>query len=226
MLSRFSFSVVLVAALLMLLPLASAQDAEKDTDKDGLTDAQEKILGSHPDQAEEFKLLNKDGLESEARRKKPTYDATKDILTFEYCHVGEERHMWRVTFAEPFRPEDSVLHFYVDADADKKTGRKKVGNEYMLTIDGGKARLAVYTPEGKGSGGPAPAVVMTDNAVIMSADVKLSRDDKGIRYSIRVLCHTRKARRDEPAKMYDGISWISVEGFPVRPGTVPQRPRK
>ena len=215
----FSRLVALVVIMLVVAPNARSQDK----DADGLTDEQEKVLGSHVDKPEQFKLIAENPVRPEKNRR-PTYDGSKDLVKVEFCHVGEDRYLWRVTMAEAPNLKDTVLHLYLDADSDKTTGRKDRGNEYMASVVGGKGQCLQYAPDGKLSTGPKVVYVVQGNAVIMSSDVKLGRDDKGIRYSIDVLCHNI-AKPGEKTKMSDYLK-LMVKEFPVRPGTVPERVKK
>ena len=188
-----------------------------DRDRDGLSDKGEEILGTHPDKPDAFRVIIRDRVESEKRRKAKGYDPTKDFVTVEFCHAGEDRYVWRTTFAEAPRPKDTVLHLYVDADADSATGRKgspnaaSTGTEYMVTMAAGGARATCYTPEGGRAPNVAAAYVVQGKTLTMSADLTLGRDDKGIRYALYVLCHTAVKR----PTMSDSAGKIALSGLPV-----------
>ena len=171
-----------------------------------------------------------DGLESEANRAKPNYDATKDVLSVEFGHVAENRYLWRWTVAENARPEDTVFHLYVDADADNTTGRKTSpgapnhGTDYMVTVAGGSPRITAYAPDGNTLPGPPLTYVVEGNQIILSCDIDLARDNDGIKFGLYMLCHTSTGSGDG-RKMSDSSRKIDVRGMPVRPGKKILRPR-
>ena len=208
-------------SILLATAFVSAQQAASDRDGDGIGDRHEEILGTDPDAPDPFQTVFDDGVESDARRARDDYDATKDFTTVEFCHAGDDRYLWRVTFAAPPRLGDTVLHLYVDADADASTGRKgpenapSTGTEYMLSVVGERGTSSYYDPEGNRTTGPLVTHVVQGNTVILSADVDLGRDARGVRYALYVLCHTTTSQSDPSPRMSDSTGKKIIEGVPV-----------
>jgi len=190
-----------------------------DADGDGIWDEHEELLGTDPQLSDRFYPVLEDGSEGAGRDRK-TYDPTKDVLLVEFCHAGGNRYLWRVTLAAPPRLDDTVLHLYVDADADETTGRKvhpgaaNHGTDYMLSVVGGQSRSTRYTPEGGTAPVPPVTCAVQDNQVIVSADIELRHDADGIRYDLYVLCHTL-SEAGRPPSMSDATGKHPVRGIPV-----------
>ncbi len=223
-------SVVCVAVVFALVACSLQSARAADRDGDGISDQHETVLGTDPDRVEELQVVVEDGLESEENRAKSSYDGTKDVLTVEYGHVAEDRHLWRWTVAEPPRPEDTVFHLYIDADADETTGRKvspgapNHGTEYMITVAGGSPRITSYDAEGNSTTGPPLTYVVDGNQVLVLADVPLARDDDGIHFGLYMLCHASSGSGEGPT-MSDSSRKIAVRGMPIRPGKKILRPK-
>jgi hypothetical protein len=201
-------ALVLAVTVLLLWPLVVAYAA--DTDGDGLTDEQEQALGTDPKLPETLTVVSDNGAMPESRRG-PGYDPTKDVVRVEFGHVAENRYLWRTTFAAAPHLEDTVHHYYIDADSDPKTGRAGRGVEYMLSVVAGKPVSTAYTADGKSSGGPAVNFVVAGNTLLVSADCQLARDDRGVTFSMDVLCHTAV----EKPTMSDTVARFTVAGIPV-----------
>ncbi|MGC9318832.1 MAG: hypothetical protein ACP5KN_12445 [Armatimonadota bacterium] len=211
--------------LMGLLTLVIAAPAwPQDADADGILDEHEEALGTNPELPEALQLVHDDGLESEERRQAEGYDPTKDVLTVEFCHVAEDRYLWRTTFVEPPRLENTVHHLYIDADADESTGREGYGVEYMLSLAGGRPWSNHYTADGERSPGPLVSIATEGNRLLVSADCELGRDDNGVRFRMWVLCHTTTEAGEQPA-MSDSTSHFLVEGIPVNDREKIVRPR-
>ena len=168
-----------------------------DHDADGIPASTEELLGTDPNRADSLRQVIDDGLESPDHRRRGGYDATKDVLNVAFCHVAEDRQLWRVTLAETPRMDETVLHLYVDADANSGSGRKGTpkaayyGTDYMLSIVGGRASSSHFHADGTRSSGPAVTYAVQGRSVLVSADVPLARDPAGIRYGLYVLCHSK-----------------------------------
>ncbi len=206
--------------ILLTLPLsAAAQDAQLDTDGDGIRDQHEELLGTDPGAADVFHPVRDDGLESEAARGRDTYDPSKDFTKIEFAHAGQDRYLWRATFAEPPKLADTVFHLYVDADADSTTGRKgaenasSTGTDYMLSVVADRATSSHYDAEGNRITGPPVTFAVDGNTLLVSADVDLGRDENGIRFDLYVLCHTVTSASGEPVRMSDSTGKGPVAGI-------------
>ena len=209
--ARFCLMIVLALSL-----SAIAEDAQRDTDGDGIRDQLEELLGTDPGAPDVFHPIRDDGLESDAARGRDTYDPSKDFTKIEFCHAGEDRYLWRATFAEPPRLADTVFHLYVDSNADATTGRKgsenaaSTGTDYMLSVVGDRANSSHYDAEGNSTTGPPVTFAVDGKTLLVSADVDLGRDENGIRFDLYVLCHTITASGDS-VKMSDSTGKGPVE---------------
>ena len=203
---------------MLALYCSSSFAASADSDGDGVADAHEKVLGTDLTHKDDLRVILDDGLESAKRRAAKGYDPTKDFLTVESAHVAEDRHLWRISFAAAPRPQDTVLHLYVNADANEKTGRpgppggSYTGTEYMLTIAAGRAYSTHYDAAGTRSSGPPVTYVVAGKSIFMSADIPLGRDAKGLRYGLYVLCHTT-TKDGQRAAMSDSSRPTQVAGM-------------
>jgi hypothetical protein len=215
----------IVVILFALLP-GPLLAAEPDTDRDGIDDAQEDILGTDPRSPERLQVILDDGLASAAARARAGYDGSKDFTRVEFCHVGGDRYLWRITFADPPRLADTVLHLYVDADNDASTGRKApagsgiAGTDYMLSVVGDRGSSSAFSPDGRQTPGPVVRHVVSGNTVLLSADVPLGRDADGVRYGMYVLCHTTTAAGSPSPRMSDSSAKFIVAKVPLS-----QRPK-
>ncbi len=224
---RIAWGLLLTFAL---SPAAAMAAGPADGDGDGIADRDEEVLGTEPGAAESFQTVIDEGLESETRRARTGYDPSKDFLTIEFCHVGDDRYLWRATFAGPPKLEDTVFHLYVDADADETTGRKGSpeaayrGTEYMLTVAGGTGHSSHYTPDGLSGAGPPVNFAVEGNRLLISADVDLGRDADGVRYDLYVLCHTVTNSGRSP-RMSDSSAKVPVAGVPLSPRKKRMRPQ-
>ncbi len=226
---RLRFLSVLLVVLATSVRISADENA--DTDGDGVRDRYEEALGTDANHRDALRTVVEDGRESDARRALETYDATKDLSDVEFCHIGDDRYLWRVTFADRPRLDDTVLHLYVDADADSSTGRKgtegaaSTGTEYMLSVVGGRGTSGFYDTEGNRSNGPLVSHAVDGKQVLISADVDLGRDDQGVRYALYVLCHSITTKSGESPRMSDSSGKRVIAGIPVSERKKIMRPR-
>lgn len=200
------------AALAALLLTAAVPALAQDTDGDGISDANEEILGTDPAAPEVFTLVYEDGVEANQGE---NYDPAKDVVTVEFAHVAEDRYLWRTTFAAPPVLENAVHHVYVDADSNLETGRPNgTGTDYMLSMSGGRAWSNHYLPGGdRAPSGPVVYIATEGNTLLTCADVELGRDEQGVRFDMWVLSHTVPEGDPPAAAFTDSTPRFTVEGI-------------
>lgn len=199
----------LMAAMICGLGTAYAQD----TDGDGLSDEVERSLGTDPKLPETLVVVHEPGPVAENKRG-AGYDPTKDVVRVEFGHVAENRYLWRTTFAAAPNLPNTVHHYYIDADNDPKTGREGRGVEYMLSVVGGAGTSSFYAADGTRGTGPAVNFAVVGYSLLVTADCNLGRNERGITFSMNVLCHTTTAAGEQPP-MSKSTAQFKVEGIPV-----------
>ncbi len=213
-------TMVIALVLFLHVPLFAVAD-QPDSDGDGIWDIHEEVLGTDPHHAEVPQTILPDRVESDAARQRPTYDATKDVVDVAMCHVGGDRYLWKVTLVETPRLDDTVLHLYIDADADAATGRKGVagaastGTDYMLSIVRGRGSASYYDAQGIRTAGPHVSFAVQSKSVWITADVDLTRDGSGLRYQLYVLCHAITESGSSVGYMSDSTGKRLITGVPL-----------
>jgi hypothetical protein len=210
---------------LMIVVLAFVPEtvfaAEPAPNRNGIDDDPEEILGIDPQAFDRLQAILDDGLESATVRTRDTYDGSKDFTHVEFCHVGDDRYLWRVTFADPPQLSDTVLHLYVDADHDPATGRKGppgssfAGTDFMLSVVADRGSSSAFSADGRQTTGPAVRHLVRGNAVYLSADLPLGRDASGVRYGLYVLCHTTTTAEHPSPRMSDSSAKVTVANIPL-----------
>jgi hypothetical protein len=215
----------MLAHLCLILTLTLPSAAEQELD---LTKEQKETLGVFLDRPLHWTPVVESPDRSKKEASQARYDASKDVTRVECAHVAEDRWLWRVTMASAARPQDTVLHLYVDADANPATGRKgaaevsSTGTDYMISVVGGLSRASRYDADGKSIAGPAVAHVVVGNQYVIAADVDLAIEGNAARYGLYVLCHTM-SREAQKTTMTDSIPKQTVTGGARQSGKKPQR---
>jgi hypothetical protein len=138
-----------------------------------------------------------------------------DLVLLECSHGGGNRLLWRMTFAQPFVTEGTVLILYLDTDADEGTGRvgKWVqGTDRMLTLVNGESHAQAKSHVGQGClvkcGFQGKTVTFEDDLQILAERIRAMPPEERYRFEwhfrTRVLCHTVVNPQDQ-----DATVWVS-----------------
>jgi len=182
---------------------ALAQDRDADT----IPDAVEEQLATAPDLAEELVVIGEDPVGEGTDREQ--YAPCHDIARVLFGNVAGDRYIWCVEFADDFRPDESGVIFYIDADSDASTGRQQgaEGTEYMLHFSGGQANTTQFAPEGGTESGVPARYVAEGNRLYCTFDLPLDQEEGQSVYRLMFL-----SERKEPHVGVDSIGWLDVKG--------------
>jgi hypothetical protein len=194
-----------VAAVLGIGRLDAASVLQ-DSDGDGLSNDLERLLGTHPAQAEVFVDVMVRPIPAGFA------DPARFVTSVALANAGQDRFVWRVTFGDVYPAEMSLLQLYVDTDNDKTTGRKSHGCEFMLKIVKGQAGITAFGQDGTTFTPESfPSVAVVGRSAYVVFDTVLSGSDASI-HRLQLL-----SERLEPHKGVDSIRYFVASGPPMSP---------
>jgi hypothetical protein len=168
-------SALFIAALLLT---HCAWSLAQDADGDGIPDEVEATLGTNPDAAEQLLLIVED-----ERKEQTAEQAAKnapDIISVSAAHVAADRYLWRIEFADAFRPAGTALLLYLDADNNPNTGRQDSagvkGTDIMYICLSGDCSASIRNPAYQQQSGLDARGVLDGNLLYFCDDLKLATD--------------------------------------------------
>lgn len=172
-----------LAVLCAVLAMAGAEPAPvgADTDRDGVSDEVEEILGMDSAVADEFKVLF---------TRKPRAGRPDSIVEVALANAGGNRFVWRVQFAESYLKDTVGLVLFLDADSDTGTGRKDPGRkwrkvgwqlfdgcELFLRVTGGVGGVKAFDSSGYPVNALLPRAFVDGRYSYLSYDVDLKQEN-------------------------------------------------
>lgn len=132
-----------ICGIVLVCSVAAADDA----DRDGVPDVVEQKIGTPVDAPQQLRrvAVSPDrGLnDQQAAQHAP------DIVDFSACHVGDQRLLLKVTFANQPNFTGATFIIYADMDNDDSTGRVNEhhgGVDVMVTVNGDQLAPSLHNP--------------------------------------------------------------------------------
>lgn len=137
----------------------------------------------------------------------PGLTITKVLFT----NAGGNRFLWRIDFADNYPVDNSNVIFYINTDANEKTGRTNYqGIDLMLWVDNGGTRTSFYTPEGKIIDGPPAFAIIKEKHLFVSIDIDLHQQDNATMVPTRIIAQT-----SQPLKSQSHTPFFELRGAPI-----------
>ena len=199
-------------------PVAEREGAA-DTDRDGIRDHVELVLGMDPNQRDTLQRVFHDPTIEEGDEVQSKRKNVPDMTDVQVGNVAGNRWVWRIDFADVFEDSGANLLVYIDADNDLTTGRQGgatgtdirmnyIGSGLSTTVRNASVCARDRTVRGIAHG----------NSMYFSVDVNLEVDAQGrSRFRMHCLCQMDADRYDS-----DGTGFFDVTGPPIR--DIPKRP--
>lgn len=211
---RSSRLLIVAGWLIATLAVSSQAGRQTDTDRDGLPDNVEELLGTDPNMAEPFKTIQTHKVRAAGPKDAQLpahYTPGLDIKSLAYAPIAPGRHAWRIEFAAPFQADNAMIIIYLNTDNDKKTGRQDIagGIDVMLTYSGGHSQARLIDATGLSTYTPHARSAIVDGGLVICADIPISQIDAHTVFDVRLLAETRK-----PHKGVDSTPWTHVLADP------------
>ena len=207
-------------------PQLAAQDADEAVVPVELAE----VLGTNPDAPQELHPLD-----LEIRGSGPT---APEITGAYGGHVGGDRYVFKIVFADDYPDDDVVFHLYVDADDDLATGRQDSeahqGTDIMYSFVNGQEDPRIHNPDVRASQAIPVRGIAHENAIYVSDDVHLNIEEGDAHFRMSLRSHLRSDSgdtwgsswtyvtipRDEdreppalPIPVAEGFGWLTMPNF-------------
>jgi hypothetical protein len=132
-----------------------------------------------------------------------------DIVRFEACHVGQQRVLFKISFAREPVFQNSGLILYADLDGDPATGRQDSkdhrGVDLMVSVSG--TTLSVSHPNATLTAKNAyvAGARVVGSALYLTVDAPLKIADGKVRLDLRLLAEKRGGRSDSTPR---ATAWL------------------
>lgn len=153
-----------------------------------------------------------------------------DIVRFEACHVGQQRVLFKVTFARPPVFQNSGLILYADLDGDPATGRQDAkehrGVDLMVSISGTTVSVSRPNPTMTAKNAYVVGARVVGNALYLALDAPLKIAEGKVRIESRLLAERRGGRSDSTPRQVVWLPYAADVAVPkvANKGTPDLRP--
>jgi len=199
-------------AALLTVPVHAA--AGEDADRDGIPEVVEEKIGSPVDIPQDFTLVatspNRGFTEEEASRH------ANDIVEVSACHVGDERLLFRVTFAQKPDFTGPTFIIYADMDNDLSTGRvdeHHSGVDVMIVFSGDRVSASIHNPSFTRDN-TIPCAAIHGKSLFVSLDAPLRTSDGLVEVGLHLLSQRSGGTSDSTRHM--------VAKLPLVDGSAPE----
>jgi hypothetical protein len=170
--------ILAATALLTLCAIGYAQDPGATAPADDLTTALRNVLGADLEAEYHWTLI---GVDERAAERAEAHERLNPPARVWHAPLARGRSAFKFEFPRDYVDEETTFHLYLDADADRATGRKQSeaheGADFMFTVSsGGQAGLTVFDAAGNSSSA-SPRMVLEADVLYLSADMALRQED-------------------------------------------------
>ena len=141
-----------------------------------------------------------------------------DILKLEGCHVGQQRLLFKTTFAQQPAFQNAGLILYIDLDTDRQTGRQDArehrGVDLMLTVSGSGVGLSRHNPAFANENSCIAAARIVDNVLYLVLDAPLTVAEGKVRLEAYLLCQRKGGRSDSTLRRLVELPWVADRKVP------------
>ena len=181
------------ALILLALVLPAPGALAQDRDGDGIPDDIEVLLGTNPDLDEGLQLVIDDKTRGQGDQNIGRGPDAPDIDQVFFAHVGGDRFVWKITFAEDYPESGAIFHLYTDLDDDRATGRQDAdwvrGVDVMYSFVDARNDPRILNPAVRANPAIPVRGIVRGNAIYVSDDINVNVQDGHTHFRMYLLSH-------------------------------------
>jgi len=142
-----------------------------------------------------------------------------DILKLEACHVGQQRLLFRITFARKPVFEGAGIILYTDLDTNRQTGRQDSathrGVDLMATLSGSRLEVTRHNPAFTKGNSYVAAAKIVGCCLYVVLDAPLAVAEGKVRFEAYLLCQRKGGRSDSTPRLLAELPWLADRKVPT-----------